>query len=82
MMLITTAYAAQENIETSIYISPQIQKITGYTPAEWNARGFWHSVIHPDDREQFLQENDRTSQSGDPFDMEYRIIHKDGSIVW
>jgi PAS domain S-box-containing protein len=74
--------AAQENLETSIYISPQIQKITGYTPEEWNARGFWHSVIHPDDREQFLQENDRTSQSGDPFDMEYRIIHKDGSIVW
>jgi PAS domain S-box-containing protein len=74
--------AAKENLETSIYISPPIQTITGYTPEEWNARGFWHSIIHPDDRALFLLENERTNQSGDPFDVEYRIIHKDGSIVW
>ena len=74
--------APVDNIETSIYISPQIQKITGYTSAEWIARGFWPSVIHPDDRDGFVRENERANQSGDPFDLEYRVLHKDGRIVW
>ena len=74
--------APWDNLETSMYISPQIQTITGYTPTEWNSRGFWRNVVHPEDRERFAKENERTNHNSTPFDIEYRVIHKDGHIVW
>ncbi len=74
--------APRNNLDSSIYISPQIEAITGFTPTEWKSSGFWHAAIHPEDRKRFSDENERTDISGDPFDMEYRIIRKDGRIAW
>jgi len=70
------------NLERSIYVSPQIETITGYSPVEWNLHGFWVSVIHPEDRGLFIEENERTDQTGESFDLEYRIVHKNGSLIW
>ncbi len=39
-------------------------------------------LIHPDDRERVLEENARTERSGDRFEIEYRMLRRDGSIVW
>jgi len=64
------------------YISSHIKTISGYSPTEWSGRGFWAKVIHPDDYPSFERENERTDRTGDRFDMEYRLIHKDGHIVW
>ncbi len=40
----------QEDSKSSVYISPQIEAITGFTPAEWNAPGFWRAAVHPEDQ--------------------------------
>jgi hypothetical protein len=43
----------------------------------------WSKTIHPDDRERVLRadiESNRNAQ--DNFSMEYRMISKDGRIVW
>jgi PAS domain S-box-containing protein len=74
--------APQDNLHSTIYISPQIEKITGYTPAEWKSIGFWYSAIHPEDQKRFSEENERTNATGEPFDMEYQIVHRDGHTVW
>ena len=39
-------------------------------------------ILHPDDRERVLAENQRTIQTGEPFRMDYRILTKDGRVVW
>jgi PAS domain S-box-containing protein len=75
--------APTDNLNSGIYISPQIKTISGYSPSEWTqTRGFWPSIIHPEDLERFTKENTRTNETGEPFDVEYRIIHKNGSPVW
>ncbi len=74
--------APQNNIDSTVYISSQIETITGFTPAEWKSSGFWYAAIHHEDQKMFFEENERTNTTGDPFDMEYRIIHRDGHIVW
>ena len=72
-----------DNLENTIYISPQIEQITGYTPGEWSGEGMrLPEIIHPDDYERFIHENERTNQTGESFKMEYRIIHKTGRTVW
>ena len=33
------------------YVSPQIEKILGYTPDRWATFELWAETVHPDDRE-------------------------------
>ncbi len=72
-----------DEMATAVYISPQYERLTGYSPEERLADpGLWVRMLHPDDRDVVLAESDRTNASGDPFDFEYRIITKDGRTTW
>src|SRR5207237_9914351 len=39
-------------------------------------------IVHPGDRGRVMAEHERTNRTGDPFTIEYRLIHRDGSVVW
>jgi len=66
------------------YVSPQIEKILGYTPEEWLAdAGLWAKLLHPDDRERALeQETRKTLGNRNPPPVDYRMITRDGRTVW
>ena len=68
--------------QESLYISPQIEEMLGYTPEEWIAGRLWRERLHPDDREQVLASDERFEARGEPVDEEYRLLAKDGSLVW
>jgi PAS domain S-box-containing protein len=65
-----------------LYESPGVIDIMGYTPEECGQPGFWKKILHPDDRERVLAEDQRVELTGDPWRMEYRSIAKDGRVVW
>jgi len=66
-----------------LYMSPQIEAVLGYSPAEWMADPeLFARILHPDDRERVLAEDARTAKTGEPFRMEYRHLARDGSVVW
>jgi diguanylate cyclase (GGDEF)-like protein/PAS domain S-box-containing protein len=68
---------------SAVYISPQIEELAGYTAEEWIADpNFFGKVLHPDDRDRVLGEFVHTHMTGDMYDGEYRLIAKDGRIVW
>jgi len=72
-----------DQIENTTYVSPQIQTILGYMPEEWLADPeFWQKRIHPDDREAVLTNIERSDLTGKSFDMEYRMLARDGRVVW
>jgi PAS domain S-box-containing protein len=65
------------------YISPRVRKVLGYPPSHFQEdTAFWESRIHPEDLERVVAENARTDETGEPFEMEYRMIHHDGRTVW
>ncbi len=65
------------------FISPQIKDLTGYEPAEWMADpDLWPKLLHPDDRAWVLAENQNHIVSGEPFRSDYRLIARNGHIVW
>jgi PAS domain S-box-containing protein len=65
------------------YLSPQVERLLGRSAEELIADpGHFGRMLHPDDREAVLEQKARSEATGDPFDMEYRIIRDDGSIVW
>jgi PAS domain S-box-containing protein len=74
---------AIDEVSTALYVSPRYERLTGYSPEERIADpDLWVRMLHPDDRERVLAESLRTNETGDPFDVEYRLIRKDGGTVW
>ena len=66
----------------NVYMSPQCEATLGYPPADWSNSRLWEQILHPDDRERVLAAQRRFYETGEPFRIEYRMIHRDGSVVW
>jgi PAS domain S-box-containing protein len=76
-------YIEQLDGASASYISPQIEALVGYAPAEWIADpAFFGKVLHPDDRERVLADFATMHATGDRFECEYRFVARDGHIVW
>ncbi|MEO1094992.1 MAG: PAS domain S-box protein [Cyanobacteria bacterium J06638_28] len=77
-------YRCQNNADwTMAFVSEAIAELTGYTAAEFmsNERTY-ASIIHPDDVEYVDSNVAQTLADREPFTLEYRLIHRDGSIRW
>jgi diguanylate cyclase (GGDEF)-like protein/PAS domain S-box-containing protein len=65
------------------YVSPQLQAMVGFTPGEWLAEpDMWVRRLHPEDRERVLRQFRETCASGGRFTSEYRVLDRDGRVVW
>jgi len=65
-----------------LYVSPQIESILGVSAEEFTQQDLWEALVHPDDRVRTVQETLHGVASGEPFSMEYRMIARDGRLVW
>jgi diguanylate cyclase (GGDEF)-like protein/PAS domain S-box-containing protein len=68
--------------EEALYVSPQIEGMLGYTTEEWMEGRLWRERLHLDDRERVLASDERFEAEGEAVDEEYRLLAKDGSVVW
>jgi diguanylate cyclase (GGDEF)-like protein/PAS domain S-box-containing protein len=74
---------ALDEAGTSLYNSPQNEVITGYTHAEWQADpDLFAKIIHEDDRRRVLEGFEAARVDGTPFVSEYRVVRRDGTMVW
>jgi diguanylate cyclase (GGDEF)-like protein/PAS domain S-box-containing protein len=68
--------------ESAIYMSPQIETLTGYSVEECKDADLRWRMVHPDDRERMQAEDERTLEPGEVITTEYRVVHREGRIVW
>jgi len=68
----------------TLYVSPQIETILGFTPQEWleSSPGIWSKQAHPDDLERVHAAYMRCFLNGELFEEEYRIYASDGRLKW
>lgn len=65
------------------YVSPQIESMLGFSPAEWlSDPANWINRIHPEDRETVLGVEERFQKHRDLFQTEYRMFARDGRTLW
>lgn len=75
--------AALDKNSTTLYISPQINQILGYTQEEYkNNPDIWSQRIHPEDYKRVVAELDQSRTTGGVFISEYRIHRKDDQVIW
>jgi PAS domain S-box-containing protein len=78
-----TYTAALDDASTTMYVSPQIEAILGFSPEDYRADpDIWRKRLHPDDRDRVMAELKQSHASNRPFKSEYRMIARDGRTVW
>jgi PAS domain S-box-containing protein len=72
------------NLQThEAYISPRWTGIVGYRDDELpNIESSFFDLIHSDDKPRVNEAVDRHFESGEPYRVELRLRHKDGSYRW
>jgi len=80
----TLVYTATLDAESTItYISPQVTALLGVSRNVYRRDpSFWLKALHPDDRERVLQAVARCYESGEILDVEYRMRHNEGHLLW
>lgn len=67
------------------FLSPQVERLFGYTVEEWRADpGFWRSRVHPDDLQAALAIDAAAYNATHSYayEMSYRLIARSGEVVW
>lgn len=67
------------------FLSPQVERLFGYTVEEWRADpGFWRAHVHPDDLAEALVIDDAAYNATHSYayEMSYRLMAKSGETIW
>lgn len=80
-------YAAEPGADGRwLYVSPQIERLLGFTVEEWLADPtLWYRQLHPDDRAVALASDvDLASRGPSPSTspLTYRMLRRDRTIIW
>lgn len=77
-------YIAEPGAEGGwLFVSPQIEDMLGYSAEEWQADpNLWASRLHPADRERVIAEEGNLAAPGEPAAVEYRMLARDGRVLW
>lgn len=81
--IVTYTNAFRETAET-VWMSPQVERLFGYRADEFVGNpGFFETVaLHPDDRAPVLAAMRESREELRPFSCDYRLISRDGRVVW
>src|SRR6267154_26215 len=65
-----------------LYVSPQVEAIFGFSASEWlkDSRE-WVKHVHPEDFK-IVEAAEEASNRGERFQAEYRVVRKDGKVIW
>jgi len=67
----------------NLSISPQVESLLGYSQEAWMGNGLmWVDLLHPEDRERVVEACHVANRTQEPFRAEYRMIARDGTVVW
>ncbi|HEY2209250.1 MAG TPA: EAL domain-containing protein [Gaiellaceae bacterium] len=74
---------ALDAVSSNIFTSPQIEPVLGFGVDEWKTdTNLFARLLHPDDRERVLAAHAHTHETREPLSIEYRLIARDGRIIW
>jgi PAS domain S-box-containing protein len=64
-----------------LYVSEPIERITGWPASEFMDRGRpFKDLVHPDDAPAAAEAAVKAARDGSPYAVEYRILHRDGTV--
>ena len=72
-----------DETNTKVYINDEIEKLTGYPKSDFlSNRLSFIDLIHPEDKLRTISAQKRAIENKNSIHLNYRIMHKEGRIVW
>jgi two-component system, cell cycle sensor histidine kinase and response regulator CckA len=65
-----------------MYVSPNVQDVTGFPQERWHEGLRLRERVHPDDRAEYLKTLSETKLGGPGSEVQCRIVAADGRMVW
>lgn len=66
-----------------LYVTPSCKHVTGYSREEFmNDPSLYGRIIHPEDRDRVTKHLANDPTSVQDFELEFRIIHRNGDVRW
>ena len=75
-------WEADFRTSTFTFVGKPAEEVLGYPTADWYSPDFWPSHLHPEDCERAMADAEKLAWAHDTFELEYRMIAKDGRTVW
>jgi PAS domain S-box-containing protein len=77
-------YAIEHAVDGRLlFVSAEAERQIGYPRSEWlDDPGMWLRIVHADDRERVFEEWSAAVHTGEPMEVEYRIVRPDGQERW
>ena len=69
-------------ITDELHFTLELELLYGLIPGTIKTYQDWRQLTHPDDIEKIEAERDEKIANHEPFDLEFRILHKSGQIHW
>jgi PAS domain S-box-containing protein len=80
---VVTYVRTLDRTRAPIFISDQIERLTGYTVDEWRRDPeLFFRLLHGGDRDRVQKELEREADRGEPLRLQYRLRTRDGRVVW
>ena len=68
---------------TFTYVSDRLEDLVGIEPATWLATpDAWEAYVHPADLGRVMAAHESSVATGEPFDLEYRLVNGEGEEIW
>ena len=78
-----TYLARFDEAASMVYVSPQIERLTGHPLEAWTSDpGFWLSCVHPEDGQRAERETRARFAEKRGFSCTYRLRRADGEWIW
>jgi PAS domain S-box-containing protein len=76
-------YRAEPETLKATFVNKAVEELYGYTTDEWLSDPvLWENTIYPEDKDRVFQQFSEMKRMAKDSVMEYRIIHKDGTVRW
>jgi PAS domain S-box-containing protein len=74
---------AVDDTGSALYVSPQIESLLGYSVEEWLEQSdLFMRLLHPEDRARVVEHIHRVRKTRERFVCDYRLVARDGRVVW
>lgn len=78
-----TYVAALDPASTTLYISPRVKVVLGFSPADFQTDpDLWRRQLHAADRGRVLRELRTARRRRQAFRSDYRMVARNGRVVW
>ncbi|HEY7547578.1 MAG TPA: PAS domain S-box protein [Blastocatellia bacterium] len=65
-----------------VYLGPQARRLGYWIEDGRSAPALWSDLVHPEDRQRVLGEIESARGKKDRFEIQYRVVKRDGSVRW